>query len=327
MHIGGLKRYLPQFIFVVSIAFVGSIIILATRAATYQTSSEVENGTIGGNATRVSDSNASAGSAIKFGTTADGSSQATWKPALNTPWMWLLGHALNTSTAGDMGTGVKTYSGSNAPDPVMYDIDGFENTAATVTALHGRNAHVVCYISAGTSENWRSDYSSFTAAVKGSAVDGWAGENWLDVRNLAVLGPIMQARLDMCKNKGFDAVEFDNVDGYANSSGFPLTAANQLTYNKALAQWAHDRGMSAALKNDIDQIPQLWQDFDFAINEECNAYNECANYTTYFVANNKAVFQVEYSGSTSSFCPAMNAANINSVKFPLNLTGNRQPCR
>ena len=35
----------------------------------------------------------------------------------------------------------------------------------------------------------------------------------------------MAARFDECREKGFDAVEADLVDGYARDSGFPLTAA------------------------------------------------------------------------------------------------------
>ena len=84
--------------------------------------------------------------------------------------------------------------------------------------------------------------------------NGWPGERWLDIRDLATLGPIMQARLDRCARKGFDAVEFDNVDGYQNRTGFPLSGKDQLRYNVFLANQAHTRGMSAFLKNDIDQV-------------------------------------------------------------------------
>jgi hypothetical protein len=47
--------------------------------------------------------------------------------------------------------------------------------------------------------------------------------------------PILAARIDACRAKGFDAVEADNVDGFANSSGFALTAADQLAYNRTIA--------------------------------------------------------------------------------------------
>ncbi len=77
----------------------------------------------------------------------------------------------------------------------------------------------------------------------------------------------MAARFDMCRDKGFDAVEADLVDGYARDSGFPLTAADQLTYNRMLADLAHERGLSIGLKNDLDQVADLVDHFDFAINE------------------------------------------------------------
>ena len=66
----------------------------------------------------------------------------------------------------------------------------------------------------------RPDAGAFPDAVKGDS-NGWSGERWLDIRRLDVLGPIMQRRLDLCKQKGFDAVEPDNVDGYTNSTGLP----------------------------------------------------------------------------------------------------------
>ena len=71
---------------------------------------------------------------------------------------------------------------------------------------------------------------------------------------LDVLGPLLEARMDLCRDKGFDAVEADNVDGYANRTGFPLTAADQLRFNRFLAAAAHARGLSIGLKNDLDQV-------------------------------------------------------------------------
>ena len=55
----------------------------------------------------------------------------------------------------------------------------------------------------------------------------------------------MQARLDLAVSKGCVGVEPDNVDGYQNSSGFPLTAADQLAYNRFLAGEARARGGAA----------------------------------------------------------------------------------
>jgi hypothetical protein len=136
----------------------------------------------------------------------------------------------------------------------------------------------------------------------------------------------MQARLDVCDTKGFDAVEFDNVDGYQNRTGFPLTGADQLRYDVFLANQAHRRGMSAVLKNDLGQVRTLLPYFDFALNEQCFQYHECDKLTP-FVDAGKAVFGVEYHLDTADFCPDANAMDFNFLKKKLSLRAWRVPCR
>jgi hypothetical protein len=244
------------------------------------------------------------------GGTADAASDASsiFRPALNTSWQWQLTGTIDTSV-----------------DAQMFDIDLFDVDASVVKTLHDKGAKVVCYMSAGSYENWRPDQTGFPASVQGQS-NGWPGEKWLDVRKLDLLGPIMGARLDLCRSKGFDGVEFDNVDGYANSTGFPLTAADQLTYNRFLATQAHARGLSAGLKNDLEQIPDLLGDFDWALNEQCFEYTECDALKA-FVSAGKAVFNVEYDLPTTGFCPQANALNFNSMKKNLALDSPRWPCR
>ena len=48
--------------------------------------------------------------------------------------------------------------------------------------------------------------------------------------------------------KGCDGVDPDNVDGYTNKTGFPLTAKDQLAYNKFLAQEATHQKFSYRFK-------------------------------------------------------------------------------
>ena len=235
--------------------------------------------------------------------------QTVWQPALNTSWQWQLTTPVDQTV--------------NAQ---MYDIDMFDNDVSVVASLHAQGRKVICYISAGTFENWRPDAASFPAVVKGNAVSGWPGENWLDIRRLDILGPIMTARLDLCQTKGFDGVEPDNIDGYTNGTGFPLTAQDQINYNTFLANQAHARGLSVALKNDLDQVQALLPYFDWALNEQCFQYNEC-NTLVPFITAGKAVFEVEYSLSTSQFCPQANALNFNAMQKNLNLDAFRIPCR
>jgi len=87
----------------------------------------------------------------------------------------------------------------------MYDIDMFDNDASVVASLHHKGRKVVCYIDVGTWENWRPDAKKFPKFVLGKH-NGWPGEKWLDIRSIDILGPIMQARMDLCQAKGFDAM-------------------------------------------------------------------------------------------------------------------------
>ncbi len=247
---------------------------------------------------------AEAGSASR----ADLAAAAIWIPPISTSWQWQLIGTIDQSVVAD-----------------MYDIDLFDTPASVVTSLHAQGRKVVCYMSAGTYENWRSDAAQFPAAVLGSGVDGWPGEKWLDVRRIDVLGPIMEARMDLCKQKGFDALEPDNIDGYANASGFPLTAQDQLTYNIWLTTAAHARGLSIGLKNDLDQVTALVSHFDWAINEQCFQYNECALLTP-FIRAGKAVFVVEYKLATSAFCQKAVDLSFNAMKKNLDLDAARTAC-
>lgn len=229
-------------------------------------------------------------------------SSVEWVPAVSDTWQWQLSGRLNTRYA------VK-----------MYDIDLFDTPQTTIAALKAQGKRVVCYFSAGSSENWRPDFKNFLARDMGARVDGWAGERWLDTRSANVRS-IMQKRLDLAKAKGCDGVEPDNVDAYTNDPGLPLNASTQLDYNRFLAAEAHVRGLKVGLKNDIDQVSQLAADFDFAVNEQCFQYKECAVYSA-FTSLGKPVFNAEYAGryqrntrgARTTLCQLARAANIRTL--------------
>jgi len=264
---------------------------------------------------------------------------ACWHPALNARWQYQLQGVAAYASTGGINTTISAvpYTGGPAVSPSVFDFDLFVDTSisgnnttlntAGVNAVHALGRKAICYVSAGTWEDWRADAGQFPASVKG-AKNGWPGERWLDIRQTSILLPIMDARVQKCRQAGFDGVEFDNVDGYSNRSGFPLTAADQLTYNASLANMAHSYGLTAALKNDVEQVPDLVAYFDYAINEQCQQYNECGNYDTYFTAAGKTVFQVEYKLSLVKFCGQANAANRNAIKKDFDLFDTPYtPCR
>ncbi|MBO1419301.1 endo alpha-1,4 polygalactosaminidase, partial [Streptomyces sp. FH025] len=209
-------------------------------------------------------------------------------------------------------------------DVPVYDIDGFENDASVVAALHAKGRKVICYINAGSWEDFRPDSAAFAKSLQGSDT-GWKGEKWFDIRKLDQLKPLMAARFDMCRSKGFDAVEPDTIEAYNQNSGFPLTPDDQLKYNRMLAQLAHERGLAIGLKNDLDQIPALLPDFDFAVNEECSQFDECDRVSP-FIKAGKAVFHVEYKLDTDQFCAKAKALGFSSMQKKLDLNAWRKPC-
>lgn len=277
-----------------SILFAPALLLLASIAGC---------GGGGGSSTEA----ASPGSATPSVTPASTLPTSYWKPALGDTWQWQLAGTVKTSY------------------PVaVYDIDLFNTPAATIQALQAEGKKVVCYFSAGSSENWRPDFAQFQPADMGNALQDWPGERWLDTRS-ANVRKIMQARLDLAASKGCNGVEPDNVDGYANNSAFALSAATQLDYNRFLAGEAHKRRLSIALKNDLDQLNDLVGDFDFAVNEQCHEFGECSGYQV-FTAGGKPVFNAEYAASyrtdpaaRAALCDDARARQFHTLVLPLAL--------
>ena len=231
-----------------------------------------------------------------------------WAPGPRPTWHWQVSGRLDT-TAGAR----------------IFDIDLFDHGAHAVARLQARGRRVVCYTSVGTVERSRADVAALPRAVIGRPLEDWPGERWLDVRRLDVLGPWIERRLDLCARKGFDGVQPDNVDAYANRSGFPLAAADQLRFNRFVARAAHARGLAVALKNDLGQAAALEPVFDFAVVEQCFEYDECDRLAP-FVAAGKPVLVAEYALPRSAFCRRARAAGLMAVRKKLALGAWRRPC-
>ena len=176
-------------------------------------------------------------------------------------------------------------------------------------------------MSAGTAERFRPDYRRYVRFDRRHhhSLIGKPFSRQLPERVLAQprerpwtarLRPAAsQARTKKCARAGFDGVEYDVVDAYAQGhrvTGWHITAHNQLVFDRALARIAHRNGLSVALKNDLGQVPKLQPRFDYAINEQCFQYHECTNNPApgykAFTRAGKAVFQVEYQIPPSRFC-------------------------
>ena len=223
-----------------------------------------------------------------------------WQPTPGLTWQWQLSEPpVDTSV-----------------DAQVYDIDLYDNDSGVVKGLHDLGRKVIGYISAGSRENWRPDADQFPSEVLGKDYDGWPGEKWLDVRRIDLLAPIMRRRLDLCKAKGFDAVEPDNIQIHDNDTGFPITYQDQLNYSLWLAAEAHSRGLAIGLKNAPDMVSDSLHFFDFAITEDCYFQGWCDQILP-FVQAGKPVFAAEYTDTGVDFRAACSWGNQHNIRVIL----------
>lgn len=292
-----------------------------------------------------------------------------WTPGTGSlPWQFQLQGTLNPAggclyaSTDYINTAITAtaWNGATNIAPKVFDIDIYQDAACNggvnnvlvtraVADIHARGAKAIAYMSAGTAENFRPDYSQYVSfnnscngCLLGNTVGGFKDERWLNLSDDGSVTGInpntgatetpaqfirdeLTARIAQAKLGGFDAVEFDNVDSYENRNGFRTTYAQQLAFNESIANLAHANGYTVALKNDVGQANDLQPYFDFAISEQCFQYREC-NYpppglqvwpSTY----GKAVFNVEYKGKLSNICPLANSSsyNFNSAFKDVNL--------
>jgi hypothetical protein len=219
-------------------------------------------------------------------------------------WQWQLQGELDTSY-----------------DVDVYDIDLFDTDPSVIAGLQTDGRIVVCYFSAGSFESWRPDADEFAPEALGDTLDGFEDERWLDVRDPTVR-TVAEGRLDVAVEQGCDGVEPDNVGAYRNDTGFDLSDDDQLAFNRFLAEAAAERGLLIGLKNDLEQIPELVDVFDFAVNEQCHEFDECEVYAA-FVDQDKPVFNAEYArrfvDDPESICARSIALGLRTLLLPLDL--------
>jgi hypothetical protein len=250
-----------------------------------------------------------------------------WKPRVVDRWLYQIGESEPA-----LGLCARPFNKSTcvSPDVWVLDLyadDGVSPNREAVRAIHRQKGRAVCYLSAGTWEDWRPDAKRFPSVVRGHELSDWPGERWLDIRQRAVLKPILSDRANACKKAGFDAIDWDNVDGFTQESGFDISSNDQLTYNRMLADITHGLGLSAGLKNDLTQISQLQPHFDFAVNEQCAKFRECDLLLPFSNAR-KAVIEIEYEVALKEVCPIANRRGWSAMVMERELSvSSWKPCR
>jgi hypothetical protein len=286
------------------------------------------------------------------GNAVSASGKTWWRPGDSGPnngpeFQWELDHALNIHSASDMGTGARDAAGRTAPNPTVYDIDGIDNPASTVAALHALGDKAICYIEVGAAGNYypaaeehlrTSYYAQFKAAGDlGKSVPGYP-ERYLNINAASTLSIVEAMIRQQCAAKGFDAVEPDIDDSYTDSTGFAITETENISYDKTLGAYAHGFGLAWGQKNgdnDARFSAALEPTTDFLIDEECNYYQTCSTVATPYVRAGKLVLNAEYTDDWGSdtaadlakFCPADEAGHIDGTLFTTALAGQRNPCR
>lgn len=296
------------FVFALTATVIGVAVVIKIFAAGTPVAFEPESGVLAGGAVVTSVTGQSGTGAVKFQAAVTPTPTPTstpaggWKTLSTKPegwaWQWQLTGTVNETVL----------DASTNPNK-LYDIDMYNATPALISRLKAKGIYVVCYVESGDWASGRPDAGDFAPSILGKALDGFPDEKYINITQLdgaagstgKTLRQIMTARLQLAQSKGCDGIEPDLDDLWVYTSaelGFSISRAQQVTYNTFLVQTGHSLGMAVGLKNGADPGGSFEQSMvaagaDFALNEECNQYDECSDYSA-FINAGRPVFQVEY---------------------------------
>ncbi|MFD4637010.1 endo alpha-1,4 polygalactosaminidase [Lentzea sp. NPDC058436] len=194
----------------------------------------------------------------------------------------VLDYQLGAAYTPPRGVNLVTRDATATPAPGIYNIcyvNGFQTQPGDRNVWLNQRGHLILKDSRGN-----------------PIIDpNWPDEFLLDTSTSAKrteLAGIIGATIDTCANKGFKAVEVDNLDSYLRSKG-KLTVGNNLAYAKLLADRTHNRGLAIGQKNSAEQAARGRSEvgFDFAVSEECHRWEECASYSDVYGSR---VMDIEY---------------------------------
>ncbi|MFC9652067.1 MULTISPECIES: endo alpha-1,4 polygalactosaminidase [unclassified Streptomyces] len=197
-----------------------------------------------------------------------------------------------------------------AHDPFDYQLGGaYDPPEGVRTVIRDRTAapdpdpgvYNVCYVNAYQTQPdavawWRKNHPDLLLRDADGAIvvdEDWQ-EPLLDISTddrRDRLAGIVGGWIDGCADRGFDAVEADNLDSYLRSDGL-LDRAQAAAFARLLAGRAHRAGLAIGQKNAAEMTGvRDGIGFDFAVAEECARYEECDVYAD---AYDDRVLVIEY---------------------------------
>ncbi len=150
-------------------------------------------------------------------------------------------------------------------------VDPFQDgIAESIPEIKTLGNEVGCYISIGTGEDWRSDFSQLQPFLVPKPWGKWAGEYFVNQTTTGII-PIMKARIDTMAACGCNWVEFDNMDWIFDDNlrsqyGFQVTETQGVSYFEQLCDYVHQKGMKCMAKNMVENAA----DFDGVLYESYN---------------------------------------------------------
>ncbi|MFY0409524.1 endo alpha-1,4 polygalactosaminidase [Solicola sp. PLA-1-18] len=171
------------------------------------------------------------------------------------------------------------------------------------TSKPARGRYSICYVNAFQTQPgelgwWRSKHPGLLLHDDDGqlvADPDWPDEVLLDTSTAnkrAGLARIVGRWVRGCADRGFDAVESDNLDSWTRSDG-RLTRAGNIALARSLVRTGHRAGLSMGQKNAAEAVRagRRTARFDFATAEECEVYRECGAYRRVY---KRHLIEIEY---------------------------------
>ncbi|MGX1776758.1 endo alpha-1,4 polygalactosaminidase [Nocardia brasiliensis] len=194
--------------------------------------------------------------------------------------------------------------GGAYPPPPGVAVVTRDSTAQPAPGLYN-----ICYINGfqtqpADRDSWLNERRDLVLADKSGRPitdPDWPDELILDTSTEAKrrrLTDILSPTIRQCRDAGFRAVEFDNLDSYSRSHG-QLTPDTNFDFAAMLVEVAHKAQLAVGQKNAAESSTRAKTraGFDFAVTEECFQFRECDNYRKVYGDN---VIDIEYPDNLST---------------------------